>query len=157
MRVGGVGKIKLRKELKKEVIMNKAEILAFLNANPTCYLATVEGDQPRVRAFGMVKADNNGVILETGTFKDVYKQLVANPKVELCFFNAKDGIQIRVSGTVEPVDDIKLKDEIIVQRPFLKERVAKGGYESIGVFRLKGSAYVWSFQVASEPKKYVQL
>ena len=157
MRVGGVGKIKLRKELKKEVIMNKAEILAFLNANPTCYLATVEGDQPRVRAFGMVKADENGVILETGTFKDVYKQLVDNPKVELCFFNAKDGIQIRVSGAVEPVDDIKLKDEIIAQRPFLKERIAKGGYESMGVFRLKGSAYVWSFQVASEPKKYVQL
>ena len=157
MRVGGVGKIKLRKELKKEVIMNKAEILAFLNANPTCYLATVEGDQPRVRAFGMVKADNNGVILETGTFKDVYKQLSANPKVELCFYNAKDGVQIRVNGTVEPVDDLKLKDEIIAQRPFLKERIAKGGYESMGVFRLKGSAYVWSFQVASEPKKYIQL
>lgn len=137
--------------------MDKAEILAFLNANPTCYLATVEGDQPHVRAFGMVKADENGVILETGTFKDVYKQLMTNPKVELCFYNAKDGVQIRVSGTVEPVDDIKLKDEIITQRPFLKERVAKGGYEAMGVFRLKGSAYIWSFQTSHEPKKYVRL
>jgi pyridoxamine 5'-phosphate oxidase len=137
--------------------MNKSEILAFLNANPTCYLATVEGKQPRVRAMGMVKADENGIIIETGTFKDVYKQMSANPNVELCFYNAKDGIQIRVSGAVKPVDDLKLKKEIVAQRPFLKERIAKGGYEAMGVFRLKGQAYVWSFQTAAEPKKYVQL
>ncbi len=137
--------------------MNKGEILAFLNANPTCYLATVEGNQPRVRAMGMVKADENGIIIETGTFKDVYKQMSANPNVELCFFNAKDGIQVRVSGAVEPVDDVKLKDEIIAQRPFLKQRVEEGGYEAMGVFRLKGAAYVWSFQTGSEPKTYVQL
>jgi len=137
--------------------MNKSEILAFLNANPTCYLATVEGNKPRVRAMGMVKADENGIIIETGTFKDVYKQMSANPNVELCFFNAKDGVQVRVSGAVEPVDDVKLKDEIIVKRPFLKQRVAEGGYEAMGVFRLKGVAYVWSFATNLEPKTYVQL
>jgi pyridoxamine 5'-phosphate oxidase len=128
-----------------------------LNANPTCYLATVEGNKPHVRAMGMFKADENGIIIETGTFKDVYKQMVANPNVELCFFNAKAGTQIRVSGAVEPVDDIELKKEIVVQRPFLKQRVAEGGYEAMGVFRLKGQAYVWSFQTSTEPKKYVQL
>jgi pyridoxamine 5'-phosphate oxidase len=128
-----------------------------LNANPTCYLATLEGNEPHVRAMGMVKADDDGIIIETGTFKDVYKQMVANPNVELCFHNAKEGIQIRVSGAVEPVDDIELKKEIVVQRPFLKERIAKGGYEAMGVFRLKGQAYVWSFQNVAEPKKYVQL
>ncbi len=128
-----------------------------MNENPTCYLATVEGNKPHVRAMGMVKADENGIIIETGTFKDVYKQMAANPNVELCFFNAKAGTQIRVSGAVEPVDDIELKKEIVVQRPFLKQRVAEGGYEAMGVFRLKGQAYVWSFQTAAEPKKYVQL
>jgi pyridoxamine 5'-phosphate oxidase len=137
--------------------MNKKEILDFLNANPTCYLATVEGNEPHVRAIGMVKADEDGIIIETGTFKDMYKQMVANPNVELCFYNAQDGVQIRVSGAVEPVDDIELKKEIVVQRPFLKERIAKGGYEAMGVFRLKGQAYVWSFQNVAEPKKYVQL
>jgi pyridoxamine 5'-phosphate oxidase len=128
-----------------------------LNANPTCYLATVEGNKPRVRAMGMVKADENGIIIETGTFKDVYKQMSANPNVELCFYNAKDGIQVRVSGAVEPENDVKLKDEIIVKRPFLKQRVAEGGYEAMGVFRLKGIAYIWSFAANLEPKKYVQL
>ena len=81
--------------------MNKTEILEFLNANPTCYLATVEGDKPHVRAMGLFRADENGIIIETGTFKDVYKQMVANPNVELCVFSAKDDIQIRVSGAVE--------------------------------------------------------
>jgi uncharacterized pyridoxamine 5'-phosphate oxidase family protein len=137
--------------------MNKSEILDFLKANPTCYLATVEGNQPRVRAIGMVSADEDGIILEIGTFKDVYKQMVANPNVELCFFNEKDGIQVRVSGAVVPVDDIELKKKIVVQRPFLKERIAKGGYEAMGVFRLKGQAYVWSFANNLEPKKYVPL
>jgi pyridoxamine 5'-phosphate oxidase len=128
-----------------------------LNANPTCYLATVEGNKPHVRAIGMVKADDDGIIIETGTFKDMYKQMMANPNVELCFYNAKSGTQIRVSGAVKPVDDIELKKEIVVQRPFLKERIAKGGYEAMGVFRLKGQAYVWTFQSVAEPKKYVQL
>jgi pyridoxamine 5'-phosphate oxidase len=128
-----------------------------LNANPDCFVATVEGNKPHVRAIGMVKADEDGIIIETGTFKDFYKQMVANPNVELCFYNAKDGIQIRVSGAVEPVDDLELKKEIVAQRPFLKERIAKGGYEAMGVFRLKGQAYVWSFQTGNEPKKYVQM
>jgi pyridoxamine 5'-phosphate oxidase len=137
--------------------MNKAEILAFLNANPDCFFATVEGNKPRVRAIGIVKADEDGIIFEVGAFKDVYKQLSANPNVELCFFNAKDGVQVRVSGAVEPVDDRKLKDEIIAKRPFLKQRVAEDGYEVMGVFRLKGLAYVWTFETGLAPKTYVQL
>jgi pyridoxamine 5'-phosphate oxidase len=137
--------------------MNKSEILAFLNANPTCHLATVEGNKPHVRAIGIVKADENGIIIETGTFKDVYKQLSANPNVELCFNDYQQGIQIRVSGAVEPVDDIGLKDEIIAQRPFLKQRVEEGGYEAMAVYRLKGMAHVWTFANNLAPKTYVQL
>jgi pyridoxamine 5'-phosphate oxidase len=129
-----------------------------LNANRDCFMATVEGDKPHVRAIGMVKADEDGIILEISTYKDVYKQIVANPNVELCFYNARDGIQIRVSGAVAPVAaDKKLRDEIVALRPFLKERIAKWGDEVVGVLRLKGQAYVWSFQTADEPKKYVQL
>jgi pyridoxamine 5'-phosphate oxidase len=137
--------------------MNKVEILAFLNANPDCFFATVEGDRPRVRAIGIVKADENGIIFEVGTFKDIYKQLVANPNVELCFFNAGKGMQVRVSGAVEAVDDVALKDEIIAKRPFLKQRVADEGYGVMGVFRLKGKAHAWTFETASQPREYVQL
>lgn len=137
--------------------MTKEEIIAFMNTNRDCFMATVEGNKPHVRAIGIVKADENGIIIETGTFKDVYKQLSANPNVELCFYNAKQGMQVRVRGTVEPIDDRKLKDEIIAMRPFLKQRVEKGGYRALAVYRLKGIAHVWTFATSSEPKKYIQL
>jgi len=90
--------------------MNKAEILAFLNANHTCHLATVEGNKPHVRAIGIYRADENGIIFHTEKAKDLYKQLSKNRNVELCFNNYKDRIQVRVSGTVEPVDDMELKN-----------------------------------------------
>jgi pyridoxamine 5'-phosphate oxidase len=137
--------------------MDKAEVLAFLNANPSCHLATVEGNKPHVRGMLVCKADENGIIIETGTFKDVYKQLLANPNVELCFNNYQQGIQVRVSGAVEPVDDVELKDEIIAQRPFLKQRVEEGGYEAMAVYRLKGVAHVWTLPTNLAPKSYIQL
>jgi pyridoxamine 5'-phosphate oxidase len=137
--------------------MNKNEILTFLNANPSCHLATVEGNKPHVRGMLIHKADKSGIIIETGTFKDVYKQLSANPNVELCFNNYQQGIQVRVSGAVEAVDDVKLKDEIITQRPFLKQRVEEGGYEAMAVYRLKGVAHVWTSATNLAPKSYIQL
>jgi pyridoxamine 5'-phosphate oxidase len=146
-----------KNQRKRSVTMTKAEILAFINANRDCHMATVDGNQPRVRAMGMVKADENGIIMEVGVYKDVYKQLLANPNVELCFNNFKQGIQVRVRGTVEPVDDNKLKDEIIAMRPFLKPRFEKDGYGAIGVFRVKGKAHVWTMETNFEPKKYVQI
>ena len=138
--------------------MNKAEVLAFLNANPDCNLATVEGNKPHVRAMGIYKADENGIILQTSTVKDLYKQLSANPNVELCFNNYKDRIQVRVSGTAEAVDDLELKKEIIAKRQFLKPLVEKEGYEVIAVYRLrKGVATVWTFATNFAPKTYIQL
>ena len=138
--------------------MNKAEILAFLNANPDCHLATVEGNKPHVRAISIYRADENGIILETSKVKDLYKQLSENPNVELCFNNYKDGIQVRVSGVAEPVDDLGLKKEIVSKRQFLKPRVEKEGYEVIAVYRVKeGIATVWTFETNLAPKTYIQL
>ena len=137
--------------------MTKTEIFAFLNTNCDCHMATVEGNKPRVRAMGIVKAGENGIIIQTGTYKDIYKQLSKNPNVELCFYNAKDGIQVRVSGAVEVVDDLKVKKEIVAQRQFLKPVVEKEGYGAIAVYSLKGVANVWSFATNLAPKTYVQL
>jgi pyridoxamine 5'-phosphate oxidase len=136
--------------------MTKEEIIAFMNANPDCFLATVEGDRPHVRGIGIIKADENGIIIQTSTYKDFYKQLSANPNVELCFFNAEQYRQVRVSGTVEPVDDIGLKDEIIAKRPFLKPQVEKGGYGVIAVYRIKGVAHAWTMGSDFDPKKYIK-
>ena len=138
--------------------MNKSEILAFLNAKPSCHLATVEGDKPHVRGMRIHRADENGIILQTTKIKDLYKQLSENPNVELCFNNYKDNIQVRVSGTVELVKDMELKKEIIADRQFLKPLVEKEGYEVVTVYRLKkGVATVWTFETNFAPKTYIEL
>ncbi len=138
--------------------MNKNEVLAFLNANRTSYLATVEGDKPHVRGMGIHKADEDGIILQAYTTKDVHKQLLKNPNVELCFNNFKDGIQIRVSGTVEFVEDRALKDEVLAKRPFLKPLVEKEGYDIVTIYRLrKGLATVWTRETNFTPKTYIEL
>jgi len=137
--------------------MDKAEIIDFMNATQNCYFATVEGNKPHVRGIRIVKADEDGIIIQTGTYKDLYKQLSANPNVELCFHDAKQGIQVRVSGAVEVIDDLKLKEEIVEERKFLKPVVEKEGYEAIAVYRLKGVATVWTMKTNLDPKTYIQL
>ena len=68
----------------------------FLKEAETYYLATLEGDQPRVRPFGTVHIFEDKLYIQTGKVKDVSKQIHANPKVEICAF--KNGEWLRVAG-----------------------------------------------------------
>ena len=72
------------------------EVCAFLKEAQTYYIATVEGDQPRVRPFGTVNIFEGKLYVQTGKVKNVVRQIEANPKFELCAF--KDGQWIRVWG-----------------------------------------------------------
>ena len=136
--------------------MTKSEIIAFLNKNPACHLATVEGDQPRVRGMLMYRADDSGLLFHTGSPKDLTGQLKANPNVEVCFNNFTDNVQVRVSGKAELVNDRKLKEEIVAARDFLKPIVAQHGYDLIAVFRITHcKASVWTFATNLAPKEYV--
>ena len=136
--------------------MNKCDILAFINSNRSCYLATVEGNKPHVRAMGIHQADEDGIIIQACVLKDVHKQLCDNQNVELCFL--KEGVQIRVSGTVEFVDDTKFRDEVIAKRPRLNEIIEKHGNEVITLYRLRhGLATVWTHETDLDPKTYVEL
>ena len=71
--------------------MTKEEIVAFINTNPTCYLATVEGDAPHVRAMGMYKADERGILIQLSTIKGMYGELVRNPKDRTLFQRQRKG------------------------------------------------------------------
>ncbi|MTI67979.1 MAG: pyridoxamine 5'-phosphate oxidase family protein [Firmicutes bacterium] len=142
--------------------MRREEILKLMRENPVFFLATVEGDQPRVRGMLLYKADGNGVIFHTGVMKDLYNQVVKNPKVELCF-NGND-TQVRVSGELEIVDDNNIKDEISEHptRKFLKSWKESGElkdfYKTFVVFRLKnGIASTWNMQNNFVPKELIQL
>ena len=72
------------------------KVYDFLKNAGTYYLATVEGDQPRVRPFGTIDMFDGKLYIQTGLKKDVAKQLAMNPKAEICAF--KDGQWIRISG-----------------------------------------------------------
>lgn len=140
--------------------MNKTEIFDFLNANPVFHIATIEGTRPRVRGMLMYRADEHGIIFHTGKMKDLHRQLSNNPNVEICFNNGKfdDLIQIRISGTVELVEDLELKKEIVQKREFLKRWVEQAGYEPLAVYRMKkGIAVVWTMKTNLEPKEFVEL
>ena len=62
------------------------EVYEFLKSADTYYLATVEGDQPRVRPFGTVDVFEGKLYIQTGKIKNVFKQIQVNPKVEVCAF-----------------------------------------------------------------------
>ena len=80
---------------------NMKRVYDFLKAADTYYLATVEGDQPRVRPFGTVNIYEGKLYIQTGKVKPVSKQIAANPKVEICAY--KDGSWLRVAS--ELVED----------------------------------------------------
>ncbi len=140
--------------------MNKTDVLAFLNANPVFHLATIEGGKPRVRGMLLYRADEEGILFHTGKMRDLYRQLSANPFVEIAFNNGseEDLVQVRVSGAVELIEDLELKKEIVRNRDFLKPFVEQAGYEPLAVYRLKGGlASVWKMRTNLEPKRPVQL
>jgi uncharacterized pyridoxamine 5'-phosphate oxidase family protein len=136
--------------------MNREEILAFLNANPGCHLATVEGDQPRVRGMFMYRADEKGIIFHTGAFKALYSQLQENKKIEVCF-NSPDK-QVRVAGVAEVLRDEELKKEILEVRPWLKPLMGPQGEDALIVFRVAGcKVSVWTMETNLERTTYVSL
>ncbi len=138
--------------------MTKEEILEFVTKNPVFSLATSDNGQPHVRMMMLYRADENGIIFTTGRDKDVNKQLSNNPAVELCFYNADKGCQVRIEGNVEMLDDLELKIQVVEQFSFLKPWVESQGYEILIPFCLKnGKAVTWTMETNFEPKQYIQL
>ena len=99
-------------------MQNIERVCQFLSEAETYYLATVEGDQPRVRPFGTVLLYGGKLYIETGKVKNVSKQLAANPKAEICAF--KDGKWLRVSGELINDDDRDVKVAMLEKMPSLK-------------------------------------
>ena len=130
--------------------MTLADCTRFANENPVCYIATADGDQPRVRAFMMWFADETGFYFHCGSPKAVYKQLQKNPRVEVCYFvpgsAPQDSKMMRVSGEVEILDDAALKTKLLEERPMLKAMGVTGPDDPIlAVFRItRGEAYFWT-------------
>lgn len=133
--------------------MTNAEILAFLNEHPLCHLATLEDGRPRVRGMMMYRADEQGLLFHTGTGKSLAKQMQNGAPAEVCFNSPE--LQIRVSGTVQVVDDLDLKKEIVAARPFLQPWVEQRGYGLLHVFRVADcAAATWTMADNFLPTTY---
>ena len=98
------------------------KVTQFLKEAETYYLATVEGDQPRVRPFGTAHLYEGKLYIQTGKVKDVSKQLLANPKAEICAF--KNGEWIRVAGELVEDDRVEARQSMLDAYPSLQKMYA---------------------------------
>ncbi|MCD7777879.1 MAG: pyridoxamine 5'-phosphate oxidase family protein, partial [Clostridiales bacterium] len=96
----------------------------FLKEAETYYLATVEGDQPRVRPFGTVNIFEDKLYIQTGKGKSVAEQIEKNPKVEICAM--KGGERIRVSGTLTEDDRVEAQEAMLDAYPNLRNMYTTG-------------------------------
>ena len=94
------------------------EVWKFLKDCGTYYLATMDGEQPRVRPFGTAEIFEGKLYIQTGKKKDVSKQIQKNPNVEICAF--KDGKWIRITGRLVRDDRLEAKVDMLDKNPGLK-------------------------------------
>jgi pyridoxamine 5'-phosphate oxidase len=131
--------------------MDFQDCIKFANEHHTCYLATAEGDQPRVRPLGMWFADKTGFYFHSQSVKALCKQLKKNPKVEIVFHAPEEkplGRVMRVAGKAEFCDDMELKKKSYEARPFLKGMGIKGPEDPVvAVFQVPhGEAFFWTMK-----------
>lgn len=93
-------------------------VCEFLKDAGVYYLATVEGDQPRVRPFGTANIFEGRLYIQTGRSKPVSKQLALNPKAELCAF--RDGVWLRVACELVEDDRVEAKKAMLDAYPELR-------------------------------------
>ena len=94
------------------------EVYEFIKNCGVYYLATVEGDQPRVRPFGTIDIFEGRLYIQMGKVKNVSKQIQANPKVELCCF--KDGTWLRLHGELVRDERVEAKKHMLDAYPQLR-------------------------------------
>lgn len=139
--------------------MNRDEVIRRLRENTYGFLATLENGEPRVRGMMHYITRAGDIVFHTSAAKDVSGQLVDGEPVEYCVFDQKTGVQIRVRGVIERVDDPDLVDTLIAERPFLARALETAGSSSaLVVARVaRPRAFWWTMEHNLEPKEYVTL
>ncbi len=127
-------------------------VCEFLKKANVYYLATVEGDQPRVRPFGTVNIFEDKLYIQTGKVKPVSRQLAANPKAELCAFQG--GTWVRVAGELVEDDRAEAKKAMLDAYPSLR-RMYDENDNNTQVFYFKNAVATFSsFTSAPETIKF---
>ena len=132
---------------------NVEKVCEFLDKTRTYYLATVDGDQPRVRPFGTVLVYDGKLYIQTGKVKPVSKQLAANPKAEICAFDGQTGTWLRVSGELINDDSRDVKVAMLEKYPDLKAMYNPDDDNTQVLFFKDATATFSSFTAAPEEFK----
>ena len=127
---------------------NMKRVYDFLKAADTYYLATVEGDQPRVRPFGTVNIYEGKLYIQTGKVKPVSKQIAANPKVEICAY--KDGSWLRVAGELVEDDRVEARKAMLDAYPNLRSMYDENDGNTQVLYFKEAVATFSSFTAAPE-------
>ena len=124
------------------------EVYEFLKKCGAYYLATIDGDQPRVRPFGTYLIFEDKLYIQTGKVKDVSKQMMANPKIEICAFSGDTWI--RIAATAVEDDRIEAKQAMLDAFPQL-QKMYKADDPNTQVLYLKDATATFA-SFGGEPK-----
>jgi len=124
----------------------------FIKSAGVYYLATVEGDQPRVRPFGTIHIFEDKLYIQTGKAKPCSRQLMANPKAEICTFH--NGTWLRVAGELVEDDRVEAKKAMLDAYPHLRRMYDENDGNTQVLYFRKAVATFSSFTAAPETVEF---
>ena len=127
------------------------EIYDFLKNSGVYFLATVDGDTPKVRQYGTIEIFENKLYIQTGKSKDVYKQIEKNNNVEISAFN--NGRWIRITGKLIPDDRREAKKDMLDKNPQLRGMYNEDDDNTIVLYLDSYKAVMYSF---TEPPRVIE-
>jgi uncharacterized pyridoxamine 5'-phosphate oxidase family protein len=126
------------------------EVCNFLKQCGKYFIATVEGDQPRVRPFGTAAIYENRLYIQTGKRKNVAKQMMVNPKIEICAYDEANGVWLRIEATVVPDERVEAKQFMLDEYPSLKGMYSATDNNTFLLYLSNVTATFYSFE--GEPR-----
>lgn len=134
----------------------RAEVFAYLKECPAFFIATIDGDaegegaRPRVRPFGALALWDGAIYIQTGNFKPVYRQISANPRIEICALKPSGSEWIRIEATAVPDTRREAMTAVLDANPSLRSMYDEDDGRT-AVFRLENATATFSSFVA-EPR-----
>ncbi len=122
------------------------EVLEYLKKCKTYYLATMDGDQPRVRPFGIAEEFEGKLYIQTGKIKNVSKQMAINPKIEICA--CAGPTWLRIEGEAVNDDRLEAKTYVLDKNPGLKGMYAADDDNTQVLYLKNAKATFYSFTEA---------
>lgn len=127
------------------------EVYEFLKNAGTYFLATTEGDQPRVRPFGTVDIFDNRLYIQTGKVKDVAAQMKKNPKIEICATLGEKWIRITADAVLD--ENIAAQEHMLAAYPNLQAMYQPGDGNTEVYYLANATARIYSF---TEPPRIIE-